>query len=829
MKSALPHLIAIAIFALVAIIYCQPALEGKVLQQSDNIQWKGMSHSQQVEAEATGKVPLWNNGMFGGMPGYLIMMPNLYNDVPYYFSQALTLGLPKPINFFVLACICFYILSLVVGANPYIGVLTALTYAFSTYNPIIVSVGHDTKMMAIALMPGVIAGVMLLFNKKYLAGIVLTSLFVGALITTKHYQIAYYTMLIIIFSSIAFAIKSIIEKDFKHLLLVGVFGISAAVLGVGSNIINLKTDAEYSASSIRGGSQLPAKGTGVVNDKGLGKDYALSYSYQIMEPFVLMVPKLYGGSSDHLEISEEKSKSIEALNSMQEGGLGQQLQGYMQFYWGGIVEGTAGPAYAGIIILVLALFSLFVIKKEHSIWIISLFTFTVLLSYGKYLSGFNFWMLDHLPVYNKFRAPSMISVIQIFLINFTALLGLKEVFSNYAEKNYAPAFKKGLIAVGVLFLMVIVFYLKSDYQGEVDKNLVKQVEQIKEVQIQSAIYQFTSALKEDRKTILFDSMLRSLVFASITLLLIWLYVTKKVEFLKYKVVLIMLAFLSLVDLMSVNATYLSSDSFIEKEDTNETILKAQAADIEIQKDKSDYRVLDLKSGNISSVFNGGAITAYFHKTIGGYHPAKLSLTQDLIENQLYNFPNCMPSVNMLNTKYIIDQQGRSIPNPDALGSAWFVKGIQWAKDPAAEMNALTTLNAKDTAVMNLANQKSMSGLNGYDSAASIKLVSKSNDVLQYQANTKNTQLAVFSEIYYDKGWKAYIDNKETPILKSNYLLRSIVIPAGSHTVKFEFKPESYYSNIIYAQICEWLSILLILILIGTWVKEYNAKQKKELR
>ena len=576
------------------------------------------------------------------------------------------------------------------------------------------------------------------------------------------------SILIILFSSIAFAIKAIVQKDFKHLLLVAVFGISAALLGVGSNIINLKTDAEYSASSIRGGSQLPAKGTGVVNDKGLGKEYALSYSYQIMEPFVLMVPKLYGGSSDHLEISEEKSKAIETLSSMQ-GGLGQQLQGYMQFYWGGIVEGTAGPAYAGIIILVLALFSLFVIKKEHSIWIISLFAFTVLLSYGKYLSGFNFWMLDHLPVYNKFRAPSMISVIQIFLINFTALLGLKEVFSNYAERNYAPAFKKGLIAVGVLFLMVIVFYLKSDYQGEADKNLVKQVEQIKEVQIQSAIYQFTSALKEDRKTILLDSMLRSLVFASITLLLIWLYVTKKVEFLKYKVVLIMLAFLSLVDLMSVNSTYLSSDSFNEKEDTNETILKAQAADLEIQKDKTDYRVLDLKSGNISSVFNGGAITAYFHKTIGGYHPAKLSLTQDLIENQLYNFPNCMPSVNMLNTKYIIDEQGRSIPNPDALGSAWFVKGIQWAKDPAAEMNALTNLNAKDTAVMNIVNQKSITGLNQFDTTSSIKLISKSNDVLQYQANTKNTQLAVFSEIYYDKGWKAYIDNKEAPILKSNYL------------------------------------------------------------
>jgi len=825
-KSALPHLIAVAVFALVAITYCRPALDGKVLQQSDNIQWKGMSHSQQVEADATGKVSLWNNGMFGGMPGYMIMMPKLYNDVPYYFSQALSLGMPKPINFFVLACICFYILSLVVGANPYIGILTSLTYAFSTYNPIIVSVGHDTKMMAIALMPGVIAGVLLLFNKKYLAGVVLTSLFVGALITTKHYQIAYYTLLIVLFSSIAFAIKAIIEKEFKHLAFVAIFGIGAALLGVGSNIINLKTDAEYSARSIRGGSQLPAKGTGIVNDKGLGKDYALSYSYEKMEPFVLMVPKLYGGSSDHLEIAEEKSKAIEALGQMQ-GGLGQQLQGYMQFYWGGIVEGTAGPAYAGIIIFVLAVFSIFVINKQQSIWIISLFAFTVLLSYGKYLNGFNIWMLDHLPVYNKFRAPSMISVVQVFLINLTALMGLKEVVEKYNTSSFMPAFKKGLIAVGALFLVVVVFYLTSDYQGEVDKNLVKQVQQIKETQIQSAIYQFTNALKEDRKTILLDSLLRSLAFAAITLGLIWLFITKKVKMLNYKVAFALLAVLGMVDLIGVNSTYLSADSFNEKENTNETILKAQAVDMEIQKDKSDYRVLDLRSGNIGSVFNGGAITAYFHKTIGGYHPAKLSLTQDLIENQLYNFPNCMPSVNMLNTKYIIDQQGKPNINPDALGSAWFVKGIQYAKDPAAEMTALTNLNVKDTAVMSVADQKSITGISGYDTAASIKLLSKTNDVLQYQASTKNTQLAVFSEIYYDKGWKAYIDNKEAPILKSNYLLRSLIIPAGDHTIKFEFKPDSYYGNVLYAQICEWLSILLILILIGTWVKDFSGNKNKE--
>ena len=817
LKSALPHLIAVAVFALVAIVYCRPALEGKVLQQSDNIQWKGMSHSQQMESDATGKVPLWNNGMFGGMPGYMIMMPKLYNDVPYYFSQALTLGLPKPINFFVLACICFYILSIVVGANPFIGTLTALTYAFSTYNPIIVSVGHDTKMMAIALLPGVIAGVMLLFNKKYLAGVVVTSLFVGALITTKHYQIAYYTILIIIFSSIAFAIKTIVEKDFKHLILVTLLGISAGLLGVGSNIINLKTDAEYSARSIRGGSQLPAKGTGLVNDKGLGKDYALSYSYQLMEPFVLMVPKLYGGSSDHLEIAEDKSKIAE---------LG--IQDFRGFYWGGIVEGTAGPAYAGIVIIVLALFSLFVIKKEHGIWIISLFAFTVLLSYGKYFVSFNYWMLDHLPVYNKFRAPSMISVVQIFLISYTALLGMNEIIKSENLNKLNKPFKKTLILFSIIFSILIIFYISSDFKGggQVDSYLMNTASKAKDVQSQTEAFNIYSALKTDRQSILFDSLIKSILLSIATLALLWVFLSEKIKTLNYKIFFSILTIIGLFDLMSTNSTYLNAESFSDKEETNDTFLLAKQADIEIQKDKSDFRVLDLRSGDIGSVFNGGAITAYFHKTIGGYHPAKLSLTQDLIENQLYNFPNCMPSLNMLNTKYIIDQQGRPNLNPDALGSAWFVKGIQFAKDPTAEMNALTNLNVKDSAVMNIANQKNIAGINGYDSSASIKLISKSNDVLQYQANTKNTQIAVFSEIYYDKGWKAYIDNQEAPILKANYLLRSVVIPAGAHTVKFEFKPDAYYGNILYAQICQWLNILLILILIGTWIKKYNTTQKE---
>jgi hypothetical protein len=816
-KSVLPHLIAIAVFALVASIYCKPAFEGKVLKQEDNTQWKGMSHSQQAEADKTGKVPLWNNGMFGGMPGYLIMAPKLYNDVPYYFSQALTLGFPKPINFFVLACICFYILTLVLGANPYIGVLTSLTYAFSTYNPIIISVGHDTKMMAIALLPGVIAGVFLLFNKKYLLGLITTALFVGAILTTKHYQIAYYAILIILFSSIAFAIKAIMDKDFKHLLLVGAFGIGGALLGVGTNIINLKTDTEYSARSIRGGSQLPAKETGVVNDKGLDKDYALSYSYNLMEPFVLMVPKLYGGSSGFSEIEEADSKTIEAFKQSQ---ISQELfediqnNGQLSYYWGGINEGTAGPVYAGVVILILAVLSLFIIKKQNSIWILSLFAFTVLLSYGKYLSGFNYWMLDHLPIYNKFRAPSMISVIQIFLINFTAVLGLIEIAKTENVNKLTPAFKKTIYVTGAIFIIVFLFYLNTDFSTILNKKYASQSN--------GALTNFYSELRSERQSLAFSSLMRSLTYAVILILLLWILIKNKINVLKLKPLLMILTLISLVDLMGVNKQYLNSDKFLDKKEGSESALNAQPVEQKIQEQEgnADFRVWDIRQDR--GQFNS-AISSYFFNNVGGYNPAKLSLYQDLIENKFYKSPGIL---NMLNTKYTVYDDQNAALNPNALGSAWFVKGVQLAKDPSAEMNALTNLNTKDSAVMNAVNQESLKAINGIDSTATIKLTAKSNDALAYQTNSKNTQLAVFSEIYYDKGWKAYIDDKEAPILKANYLLRALVVPAGAHKIKFEFMPDAYYGYIKYAQICEWLTLLLILILIGTWVKEFRSKQIK---
>jgi hypothetical protein len=552
-----------------------------------------------------------------------------------------------------------------------------------------------------------------------------------------------------------------------------------------------------------------------------------------------MVPNLYGGSNNVKNnsnvLDDEKSKSKEVLVKYYQLGL----LDYSQFYWGGITEGTAGPVYAGIIIFILAIFSLFIIKKQNSIWILSLFAFTVLLSYGKYLSGFNYWMLDHLPIYDKFRAPSMISVIQIFLINFTTVLGLIEFFKEENRDKFKKPFKKSLITIGTLFFIVFIFYMNSKFQSPgSDKELASQASKIINPDIQNAVTEFLNALKSDRQTILFDSLLRALLYSITLLSILWLFIYNKIQIINSKVILIFIIFFALFDLMNVNSTYLNSDKFLDKKEEE---FNPQLVDLEIQKDNSDFRVFDMRQDK--GLFNS-ATSSYFYNNIGGYNPAKLSLYKDLIENQISNFPNCMPTINMLNTKYIVNQiivekDGQKVIEGELakeeelkplgfnpLGSAWFVKGVQLVKDPSAEMNALTNLNTKDSAVMNAVNQESLKAINGIDSTASIKLTAKSNDALAYQTNSKNTQLAVFSEIYYDKGWKAYIDDKEAPILKANYLLRALVVPAGAHKIKFEFKPDAYYGYIKYAQICEWLTLLLILILIGTWVKEFRSKQIK---
>ena len=808
-KPLIQHVIAVVIFLIVALIYCKPALEGKVLQQHDITQWKAMAKDIYDYKETHGEAPLWTKSMFSGMPSYMIAT-KANNVVPYYVQEVLSLFLPKPFKFFFLACVCFYIFCLVLRIRPYIAIIGALAYAYATYNPIIVGAGHDTKMLSIALMPGLIAGVILIYEKRYWLGAGLTAAFTGALISVNHLQITYYALIIAFIMSIGYAISWIMSKQYKHMMVAASFAIVAGLVGVLSNAVTLFTTYEYSKETIRGGSQL-ADGKSNIGKDGLSEDYALSYSMAKPEPFVMMFPRMYGGSRFGWEIDQEESKAIQRVQESPAPQVASQLP-YM-FYWGGIGS-TDGPPYVGAIICFLALLGFAVLSNKHKWWILATIVFSILLSWGSYFLDFNKLMLNVLPFYDKFRAPSMIIVIPTFLLCMMAVMTLNKLLFNTEKINLLPAFKKGLYIVGGIFGVALLLYMSLDYSGDLDKNILSNISQYPE-QIQQALKAFLSGLKEDRQHLFLMDIVRSAFFAGVAALVIWLHLTNKAG---RNIAMAILGLFALIDVMAINAKYLNAERYQDPEEYQSQNFEPTKEDQQILQDKSYYRVLDLRHDGIGGAFNQGAMTAYFHNSIGGYHPAKLSIYQDLIEKQLYNFPNCMPVINMLNTKYIISggQEGSQVyPNPDALGAAWFVKTIKWVNTPHEEMNALTTFNPADTVVIDKKFQSAANKPFSFDSSATIELVKNDNDIITYKTTSAAPQFAVFSEVYYDIGWTAYIDGKEADYVKANYVLRAMHIPAGNHTIEFKFDPASHKIGSTITLIC---SILMIALLgFGLWI------------
>ncbi len=829
-KNLLPHAIAVVVFIVVALVYCKPALEGKVLQQSDVSLWKASAQNSFEYKEKHGVFPLWTNGQFSGMPAFQITSVGSNPVSIVYAANVLTLNLPKPVSFFFLACVCFYFLSQVLRVNPYIGLFGALSYAYATYNPIIISVGHDTKMMAIAFLPAFVGSLLLLYHKKYLWGTTLTALFTGLLISANHLQITYYGFLIALIMSISFGIHWIREKNFKQLFASASLVIFAAMLGIMVNAVVLFTTYEYSKRTIRGGSQLGDEKS-TVTKTGLSKDYALSYSMYKMEPLVMMFPRAFGGSSHNLEVAEDKSKAIEALQQMPQE-LGQQIQGFLQFYWGGIdgAGGTAGPPYLGAIVCFLAILGFVMLDGKHKWWILTACVLTFLLSSGKYLEGFNTLVLKYLPFYDKFRAPSMILVIPTLLLSMMSVMSLNHILSRENRESIFEHYKKGLLAVAAVFVVALLVYFTSDFTGEPDKVLLQNISTITDAQqkaaIETPIRSFLNGLKEDRQSLFMGDLLRSFLFILVAGLAIFLFLKRKLNAMAVTLAVGLFAF---IDVMVINTKYLNGDNYQESADS-ESRFTASAVDQQISKDTGYYRVLDVSQG-IPAAFNGGPLTAYFHNSIGGYHPAKLSIYQDLIEKQLYNFPNCLPVLDMLNTKYIItsgQQNGQQLmaqENPEALGAAWFVQTIDTKKGPAEVMKALTNFNPKDTAILDEADRKNLVANAVKDSSAYIKLLYNDNDIIEYESSSKNTEFAVFSEIYYDAGWVATIDGKEVPIVRTNYVLRGLQIPAGNHRIQFEFKPASFYnSNLasVGASAFIWLMLIGAIVLTLRKPKETKA-------
>jgi hypothetical protein len=794
LKTALPHLIAVIVFAIVAIVYCKPALEGKVLQQSDITQFKGMAQDALQYREQYGHTPLWTNSMFGGMPTYQITGVVGYAYSIGILDRLFTLYLPEPISLFFLASICFYFLAQVLGFNSIISIVGALAYSYATYNPIIVTVGHITKMHAIAYLPFFIGSLFILFRKQYIWGLLLTSIATALFVQANHLQITYYGIIIAVFMSLYYLITWIKEKDVKAIYTTLAAGLIAGLLGLAVNAPILVSTYEYGKASIRGGSALVTKES-KTNATGLNSDYALSYSMYTSEPLVLMFPNIYGGGADPNAVMDiTQSKAVETLQQMQPE-IGQQLQGFLNFYWGGIGF-TAGPPYMGIVICLLALIGFSVQSNPHRIWIAATIVLACLLAAGSYLKGFNEFVLDHVPFYNKFRAPSMIMVIPTLLLGIMAMYGADALSKENSLKDILQKYKTGFVLIALSFVAVFAIYFTTDFKNEEDKQKLAQWSQMVTSQVkdpQAAAAYITPAtdlfngLSADRKSLMKSDITKALLYLVLIAVLVFLSIKKIIN---QTIFFVGLGVLAMIDLFSLNTKYLKPDSFIEATE-NEAAFNLTPLDIALKKDTSNYRVLDIRGG-IQNAFNGGALIAYHHKTVGGYNPAKLSIYQDLIENQWYKFPNCMPTINMLNTKYVISGNPASdtIPNKEALGNAWFVKGVQYQKDAASVMKALDTFNPKDIAIVEEKDKIADLSNIEVDTAARIQLVKNNNDDILYTANTSKKQLAVFSEIYYNLGWKAYIDNKETPIVKVNYVLRALVVPAGKHDIKFEFRPSS---------------------------------------
>ena len=825
-KTALPHLIAVAIFAIVAIIYCKPALEGKVLQQSDITQFKGMAQDALQYREQYGHTPLWTTSMFGGMPTYQITGVVGYAYSIGILDRLFTLNLPEPISLFFLACIAFYFLAQVLGFNSIISIVGALAYSYATYNPIIIIVGHITKMHAIAYLPFFIGSLLLLFKKEFWWGTVLTSISTALFVQANHLQITYYGIIIAAFMSIYYLIQWIKAKDFTTIYKTLAAGAVAAILGLAVNAPILVSTYEYGKASIRGGSALVTKDS-KTNATGLNSDYALSYSMYKSEPLVMMFPHIYGGGSDPNEVDPTSSKAIETLQQMQPQ-IAQQIQSFVQFYWGGIGF-TAGPPYVGIIICFFAIMGFSVKENTHRWWMGAAIILSFMLAAGSYLEGFNVFMVDHLPFYNKFRAPSMIIVIPTLLLGVLAMYGMAALSAETNFKDVITKYKPSFILLGLVFATVLYIYMTSDFKGVDDIQRLNQWTNIVNAQIKdpkdaaqfiSPAHDIVNALAIDRKGMIESDLFKALIYIVMIGVLLFLSFKKIIN---QTILFVAFGVFTIFDLFQINVKYLKPDSYIEASE-NENAFALSPLDIALKKDTSDYRVLDLRAG-IQNSFNGGALIAYHHKTVGGYNPAKLSIYQDLIENQWYKFPNCMPTANMLNTKYFItgDMNRDTIANPNACGSAWFVKAVGYKKGPAEVMDALSYFNPKDSAIIE--EKDKIEDLNGlqYDSLATVKLVRNDNDIVSYTSNSTKKSFAVFSEVYYKLGWKATIDDKEAPIVKTNYVLRGLVIPAGSHQIKFELKPASIEHAKQAAGIA---SILLWGLLVGLAVVYFKMQTKK---
>ncbi len=830
-KSILPHVVAIVVFALVASVYCKPAFEGKVVEQHDIQGWRGMVQQSFEYKDKYGHFPLWTNSLFSGMPAFQIAMDGRTHISLYFLHSIATIGLPKPVSFFFLACIAFYFLCLVAGAGPWLGILGGLAYAYSTFDPIIIAVGHETQMFSIGYAPAVLAGILLLFKKRYWTGFAVTTVFSMLMLMQNHVQVVYYLLITALIMFLTFLVKSIKEKQAGVAIKSGLLAIAAGIIGLACTAVTMLPTYDYAKESMRGGrSELTLGDSTVKTQGGLDKDYAFRYSLGLPEVFTFMVPALYGGSNGGNEFKPD-TKFTDQI-----GTVGMAPEQAVQYenaysYWGD-QPGTSGPVYLGAVICLLFILGVVYVKGWIKWWLVISSVVGVVLAYGANLSSINFFIFDHLPFYNKFRAPTMALIIPQLCFPLLGVLAVSKLSKQTNSEEVLKKLKLTGIIAAILIGIMAMFYMSASFEGPNDKALKQNFQQsfLQQVppgqapppQLQQQADQMSNglinALQADRKSHMGGDLVRTFILMALAFGLLYLFTRKKIS---NKILFAGLIVLTGFDLLGIATRYLNSGKFVDKSDFESAFLPTPADQTIMQDpDHNNFRVFN----QTVDPFND-ASTSYHFNSVGGYHPAKLGLYQDLITWQLSKMN--MEVFNMLNTKYFIvpdPQTGKPVArlNPDAFGNVWFVKGIKEVPGPNEEMLALSNTDLRDTAIIETKYKNQIKQTYEVDSSASIKLVQNLNDKIEYSYESATPQVAVFSEIYYPRGWDAFIDGKPSEYFRTDYALRGMYLPSGKHKIEFKFEPSSYFTGRTISIISTFVVALVILIAIF-----YGIKQRKE--
>jgi hypothetical protein len=813
-----PYIVGFVIFLLVTIIYFNPLLSGKKIHQADIVSYKGASKEIADYRDKNDKEALWTNSMFGGMPAYQISM-RYPNNFLSPIDKILQFGLPRPAGIVFLYFLGFFILLLVLRVNPWLSIVGALAFGFSSYFFIILEAGHNTKAHAIAYMAPILVGIILAYRGKYLWGALFTALFLGLQIKANHPQITYYLLIIVLIYGLFELINAIKEKTYQHFLKATGVLLIAVIFAILPNITSLWTTYEYSKETIRGKTELSTDSDN--RTSGLDKDYATHWSYGKAESFSLMIPNIKGGGSGYLK---DNKKALKNLNRDVKQWVANQ-----NHYWGN-QPGTSGPVYVGAIIVFLFVLGGFIIKGRFK-WVLLVATLlSLLLSWGKNFMPLTDFFLEYFPLYNKFRAVSMILVIAEFCIPILAILALNEIIKNpEVLKKKVNLFFANINATYVAFGLTgglsILFYLSpTTFFSFFSYMEQAQFSQLKAGPNASQYSMVIDGLESARISIFKADTLRSIAFILLAALMIYLYQLKKI---KSNLLIIGLGVLIVFDLIPICYRYLNNDNYVRKSKMDRPF-NLSKADKAILQDKSlDYRVYNFST----NTFNESA-TSYFHKTIGGYHGAKFRRYQELIDNHISKeievligvltksptlesinktFEN-LPVLNMLNAKYfILNPSNIPLKNDFALGNVWFVKEIKIVGNADEEIAVLKGFNPRQTAVIDTRFSELLKTNISVDSTAIISLDKYEPNHLTYSSSSKTDQLAVFSEIYYAKGWNAYIDGKKVSHLRANYVLRALPIPLGEHIIEFKFEPQSYF---IGRKISLVSSLLMLVLLLG---------------